>query len=419
MSSTSAGRLRRLRHLLTLLFTVLNAAGLILFAYLVIREDRQQGEQQMDADLRRVSAVVSRLVYYNDALDTADVGHDQLNDACPQFTVLERAADGSWTTRSTSQRRCAALPETTLTGLAQRAVDTKAMVNGYERGTGGELTRVAADSLRNSAGRYIGAVVAAMDAREMEERHDNRVLLVLGVCALLVGGCAVAGHLLSGRAMRPAVDALAQQEALLGDITHDLRKPIAALRALAETALRYPDQRAELLPRAVRLSARMGGIIDGLLLRARFAAGVQELAREPVWLDQLVAGVVEDTPPEGARITLRTEPAKVLADPVLVQRAVANLLGNALQHGHQPGEAAVVHITVARGRITVADQGPGIDPERAELALDRFTSGGGSSGLGLAIVRWVAQAHGGTLRVYQAEPVGAIFELELPGAVYQ
>ncbi|MGO1050041.1 sensor histidine kinase [Crossiella sp. CA198] len=414
MTTTSAEGLRRLRRLLTLLFTVLNAAGLILFAYLVIREDRQQGEQAMDAELRQTGAVVARLVTYEGRLDTGMLGTDQLNNACPQITVLERHPDSTWTTNYTSERLCAKLAETMLTSLARQSVDTRSVINSYQRGTGGELLRVSVDALKIPGERHVGAVVTAIDAREVEDRHDRRVLIVFAVGTLLLGACALAGHIFSGRAMRPAVDALAQQEALLGDIAHDLRKPVAALRALAETALRNPDQHAELLPRAVRLSARMGGIIEGLLMRARFAAGVQELARQPIWLDQLVAGVVEDTPPEGARITLTTTPSKVSADPVLVQRAVANLIGNALQHGRQPGATAVVHVHVTDNRITVADQGPGIDAERAELALDRFTSGGGSSGLGLAIVRWVAQAHGGTLRVYNAEQGGAIFELELP-----
>jgi two-component system OmpR family sensor kinase len=71
---------------------------------------------------------------------------------------------------------------------------------------------------------------------------------------------------------------------------------------------------------------------------------------------------------------------------------------------------------VAGGRVTVADHGPGIDAAIAEETFDRFTSGAGSSGLGLSIVRWVAQAHGGVLRVYNAEEGGAIFELSLPEA---
>jgi two-component system, OmpR family, sensor kinase len=201
---------------------------------------------------------------------------------------------------------------------------------------------------------------------------------------------------------------------LLAETAHDLRTPVAALRALAETALRNPAERADLLPRTVALAARMGGIIDGLLVRARLAAGVEQLAVQPVWLDQLVAGVVEDTPHGGASVTVTTAPSKVLVDPGLIQRAIGNLLDNALRYGRQPNENAVVQVIVANGRVTVADHGPGVDESLADAAFDRFGTGGGSSGLGLSIVRWVAQAHGGTLTAYNAEVGGAIFELQLP-----
>ena len=73
-----------------------------------------------------------------------------------------------------------------------------------------------------------------------------------------------------------------------------------------------------------------------------------------------------------------------------------------------------MHITVAGGTVTVADHGPGIDPALAGEVFDRFSSTAGTAGLGLSIVRWVAQAHGGTLSVYNADEGGAIFELSLP-----
>ena len=85
-----------------------------------------------------------------------------------------------------------------------------------------------------------------------------------------------------------------------------------------------------------------------------------------------------------------------------------------MRYGRQPNQPAVVHITVANGRVTVADHGPGVDGDFADEAFDRFRTGSGSSGLGLSIVRWVAWAHGGTLSVYNAEDAGAIFELALP-----
>jgi signal transduction histidine kinase len=228
---------------------------------------------------------------------------------------------------------------------------------------------------------------------------------------VLVGG---ASYLLAGRAIGPAAGALEQQESLLADTAHDLRTPVAALRALAEAALANPAQRTELLPRTVELARRMGTIIDGVLMRARLAAGVDPLKLEPVWLDQLVTTVVEETPAEDARITVTTAPTKVSADPALMQRAIGNLIDNAMRHGRIEGRPAVVQVTVAGGRVIVADQGPGIDPSVAKEQFDRFASSGGSSGLGLAIVRWVAQAHGGTLRVYNADGGGAIFEMALP-----
>jgi signal transduction histidine kinase len=248
----------------------------------------------------------------------------------------------------------------------------------------------------------------------MLDDHNELVLWVVVGATVLVGSLALAGHLLSARAIRPAVAALEQQEVLLAETAHDLRTPVAALRALAETALRNPTQRGDLLPRTVRLASRMGSIIDGLLVRARLAAGVERLAVQPVWLDQLVAGVVEETPTDGASVTLTAAPCKVMVDPTLMQRAIGNLLDNALRYGRQPNEPAIVHITVANGRVTVADHGPGVDGEFADEAFDRFRTGSGSSGLGLSIVRWVAWAHGGTLSVYNAEETGAIFELALP-----
>ncbi len=180
-----------------------------------------------------------------------------------------------------------------------------------------------------------------------------------------------------------------------------------------------PHQRGELLPRTVRLAGRMGDIIDGLLVRARLAAGVEQLSMQLVWLDQLVAVVVEDTPSDSARVSLVTAPTMVRADPVLLQRAIGNLLDNAMRHGRAPGaDQAIVTVTVADGRITVADQGPGIDPGIGDDLFERFAAGNGSAGagIGLSVVRWVALAHGGDLKVHNGDEGGAIFEFRLPVA---
>ncbi|MEV4757330.1 HAMP domain-containing sensor histidine kinase [Micromonospora sp. NPDC049559] len=414
MSGSAAGRLRRLRRWLTVLFTVLNTLGLVGLAGLAIHADSVQREQRLDGELRRVTAAVQRLVQLrpDGTLITEYAREDPFDTQCPRFAILPAGA-GRFSAYF-SQRRCVPVDPAVLADLTVQAVETGKQLNGYVPGTGGELVRIVVEPFRNHSGQYIGAVVALADAGPERAGHQRLVLLVVGACALLVGALGVAGHVLSGRAIRPALAALEQQEVLLADTAHDLRTPVAALRALAETALSNPTERADLLPRTVDLAARMGTIIDGLLVRARLAAGVEQLSLQPVWLDQLVTTVVEETPTDGAQVTVTAAPTKVNADPGLLQRAIGNLLDNALRHGRRPGDPAVVHITVAGGRVMVADHGPGIDVEQARENFDRFRSGGGSSGLGLPIVRWVAQAHGGQLRVYNAEEGGAIFELVLP-----
>lgn len=412
MNRSSADRLRRLRWVLTVMFTAMNAVGLIVFAWLVIQADRDSGEKEMDLELAKVTSTVSRLIGRDgDAVVTALVGQDEINQQCPQFAVLP-GASGEFRGLY-SERVCVRMDPAVLAGLASNAARSGRELYGYQRSTDGQMVRVRAQPFRGESG-YLGAVVAVSNAEPTLDEHNRLVLYVVLGATVLIGSLALAGHLLSARAIRPAVAALEQQEVLLAETAHDLRTPVAALRALAETALRNPTQRGDLLPRTVRLASRMGSIIDGLLVRARLAAGVERLAVQPVWLDQLVAGVVEETPTDGASVTLTAAPCKVMVDPTLMQRAIGNLLDNALRYGRQPNEPAIVHITVANGRVTVADHGPGVDGEFADEAFDRFRTGSGSSGLGLSIVRWVAWAHGGTLSVYNAEDAGAIFELALP-----
>ncbi|GAA4523804.1 sensor histidine kinase [Amycolatopsis samaneae] len=412
MSRSAADRLRRLRWGLTALFTAINAVGLVAFAWFMISEDADQGTKRIDADLLRVTSSISRLVIFDETVNFSLVTTDRLDRECPQFAILPGGTAGFQP--HLSQRSCVPMNTEVLDMLAAGAVRGRTTMAGYQQGTGGELVQFRAEPLLSRTGKPFAAVVAVQDTGPERDAHTRFVLLVIGGCVLLVGALGFAGHVLSGRSIRPAAAALQQQEVLLAETAHDLRTPVAALRALAETAMTNPDQRADLLPRTVRLAARMGGIIDDLLVRARLAAGVEQLSFQPVWLDQLVVGVVEDTEPDGAQVTVTAAPTKVNADPALVQRAVGNLLNNALRYGRQPGAAAIVHITVAGGTVTVADHGPGIDTSLTEDAFDRFTSTGGSSGLGLSIVRWVAESHGGTLSVYNADEGGAIFELRFP-----
>ncbi|MFF6772550.1 sensor histidine kinase [Streptomyces sp. NPDC012637] len=264
-----------------------------------------------------------------------------------------------------------------------------------------------------------GVLVTLADATAQRDDHRRLVWLVTGGCAVLVLLSAAVGHVLSGRAVRPALTALAQQEAFLADAAHDLRTPAASLRTLAETALRGETDSADVHRRTLRLAEGMGGLVDGLLTRARLLSGTAAVARQPLRLDQLVEAVAEEAaggPARGHRVRVEAEETVVLADPDLLRRAVDNLLGNALAHGHAPGAPADVLLTVARdGTLTVEDAGPGLPPEVAGALFERFRSGSGSTGLGLSIASWVAHAHGGTLTAPgTGQGGGARFVLRLP-----
>lgn len=412
MRGPSAERLRRLRWWLTVLFTVTNTVGLIILAPIIITLDSGRRTTDIDNQLNVVTAPVLRLIKEDaSTVSFPSLSSDPLNNKCPQFEIVLGKAD-----RYKSALDCTPVDRAVLDDLANQAMaGAGKSLLADSKASNGHRIRVAVEPFIGQDKRVGGAVLAWTDTEDQLDGHQRLVWAVLGVCAILIGAAALAGYWLSGRALRPAMAALEQQETLLAETAHDLRTPVAALRALAEAAAQDPSQRAELLPRTVRLAGRMGDIIEGLLVRARLASGVEQLAVQPVWLDQLVGGLVEDLPTDGARIQLVTAPTLVRGDPTLLQRAIGNLLDNAMRHGRAPGaDQAVVTVTVADGRVIVADQGPGIDPAVGEELFERYTSGGGSFGLGLPIVRWVALAHGGDLKVYNADEGGAIFEFRLP-----
>ena len=408
----AANRLRRLRLLLTLFLTAVTAVGLMVFAILAVADDARQVPVQLDGELSRVTSTVDRLLQYDNTLITVFVSTDEIDHECPQFAVLPGGAGRFPGYFSAST--CVRVDPAVLGGLANQAADSGSPIAGYLTGSTGELLRVDAEPLYDHQRHHIGAIVAVTDAGPSEAAHDRFAWLVAGAYVVLIAVLAGLCHLISGRVIRPAAAALEQQEVLIAEIAHDLRTPVAALRALAETAVAHPDLTPELLPRTVRLSVRMGTIIDDLLVRARLAAGVARLNPQWVWLDQLVTGLIAETPAEGAQITVSARPSLVCADPALVQRAAGNLLDNALRYGRHPGQPAIVHVSVAEGAITVADRGPGIAEDTAARLLDRFHTGRGSTGLGLSIVHWVAQTHGGSVAVYNAPEGGAIFVLSLP-----
>ncbi|WP_067467084.1 sensor histidine kinase [Actinomadura macra] len=416
---TASGRLRRLRWRLTLLFTTMFVPALAILAVTIVWSDGASRRQKLDDELSRVSVAETRLAYFHRGrIAFDDIKADDLHTDCPGFVVVPGSAPAfpaHW-----SQRKCVSLDRAAvanqLNGEAAEAMRHHAEYSRPRtiRTADGERLRISMELIWNEdTETWGGAVIAMAETGRVEAAHRQVILLTSLGCAALLALAGLAGHTLARPAMRPVVTALEQQETLLADAAHDLRSPVAALRVLAETAEADPTQRAELFPRTIRLAERMSALIDGLLTRARLASGVEQIFPQPLRLDQLVESVLEEHTEE-KRPVADLQPSVVAGDPELLRRAVGNLIDNALRYGHAPGELAHVTVTVADGRVTVADQGPGIHPNIAATIFTRFQSGSGSSGLGLSIARWIAHTHGGTLSVTSSAQEGAVFVLALP-----
>ncbi|MFC7384953.1 sensor histidine kinase [Sphaerisporangium rhizosphaerae] len=215
------------------------------------------------------------------------------------------------------------------------------------------------------------------------------------------------------------------------DASHELRTPLATVRAHVELARRHPgevpEQVRHSLERVEAESARMGKLVDDLLLLARLDAG-RPLARDQVDLTRVAIDATGDArvsaPGHRWRLDLPEEPVTLVGDADRLYQVVTNLTGNARAHT-PPGTTVTVSVRVPgpdRAELTVADDGPGIPEEiRGEL-FERFvradkarSRASGGSGLGLAIVRAVVAAHGGTVTV-ETRPGRTAFHVMLPTA---
>ncbi|RMH78242.1 MAG: sensor histidine kinase, partial [Actinomyces sp.] len=205
------------------------------------------------------------------------------------------------------------------------------------------------------------------------------------------------------------------QQRFVSDASHELKSPIANLRAELETIdlddPAWPEIRARLVEQAERLTA----IVDDLLVLAAQAERAEETPPEPVELDALVLDEAEET----ARLTplavdmYDVEPARVLARPDDLRRAVRNLLDNAARHAEHRIRVEL-HRANGHVELDISDDGPGVPPEARERIFDRFARlddargrDQGGTGLGLAIVKETVERHGGRVSVADADEGGA------------
>jgi two-component system OmpR family sensor kinase len=213
------------------------------------------------------------------------------------------------------------------------------------------------------------------------------------------------------------------------DASHELRTPVASIRGHAELALLHPDPVPQKVVRALERieaeAARMGEVVDDLLLLARLDAG-RPLERSPVDLTRLVLDAVTDAQAAGPghrwTLELPEEPVTVPGDAHRLHQVLANLLANARLHT-PVGTTVTISLQTDAGSaaLKVHDDGPGVAVDIRPKVFERFTHGdrrrtegaGTGTGLGLSIVAAVAEAHGGSVAL-ESRPGSTTFTVRLP-----
>jgi signal transduction histidine kinase len=210
------------------------------------------------------------------------------------------------------------------------------------------------------------------------------------------------------------------QRQFVSDASHELRSPVASIRAQLETALRYPDDVdwPSVAQIVLAEDARLEHLVGNLLAMARLEEG-RLGPRSEIDLDDLVMAQTQRM--TGVRLDLSgVSGGRVWGNPDELTSVVRNLLDNAARHARST-VAVSVRETGPWVVVSVGDDGPGVPPEDRERVFERFarlqegrSRDQGGTGLGLALSRRVAEAHGGQVHVEESPLGGACFVVSLP-----
>jgi len=231
------------------------------------------------------------------------------------------------------------------------------------------------------------------------------------------------GWALAGRELRSMADAFARQQRFVANASHELRSPLTVARTEVEVALADPGAEARELRAmgegVLETVDRMDELLDGLMLLAQSGRPPE---RRPVDLAGIARAAAARVHPEGGvRLRLELDPVHVRGERRLLEQLAENLVENGVRY-NAPGGFVDVR-TGARDRtavLRVENSGPLVPAATATRLLEPFERGGrardgGGAGLGLSIVRAVAEAHGGRVALHPRSEGGLAVEVVLPG----
>jgi two-component system OmpR family sensor kinase len=421
----SSPELRRLRLRLTLSYSLasLLALGLLAAAAIAVTNTREHEKLDSRVNFR---AVVSQGYAYGPDKLTIDRSPDGPFEPGVNFDppVVVISPTGKALAGTTSALDLAAAKRAF--ARAKQAGPNDIL---YTDTVKGEKSRIASAAVTGNQSNLATVVAVEPISGADDAVRSFAVKVILGTFALWLLTIGI-GWLLAGRALRPAVAVARREEAFLADAAHELRTPVAVIRARADQALRESGEKG---PDAGALRAISGAAeqatntIADMLELARLDARRSRIEREPLRLDALVEQVVEEfvDDAERASVDINTDvdgAVVVDGDERLLARAIANLVQNGIRYGGVGGEINLkVHHDADHAIVEVADHGPGVPPAQRKAIFDRFhraSSEAGGSGLGLPIARLVAESHDGSLELLTPAEgeTGAHFVLRLPMA---
>jgi signal transduction histidine kinase len=274
------------------------------------------------------------------------------------------------------------------------------------------------------------ATVAVATAEELQQRYPSAFVgfISAAIVALLLVG--IGGATLAQQSIKPIESAITQMRRFMGDAAHELKTPIAVLRARTDVALqreRNVEEYQEILRSVSNESERLGSLVENMLLLARADAGQWPVQKVHIFLDDILMDAASAARALGTtknvHIDLSTlEEAAIHGDPTLLRQLFMILLDNAINFTPEGGK--VIAMAQKNGRtckVTIQDTGVGIPHSALPHVFERFfradpARSRGGAGLGLSIARWIVDAHQGRIRVESAETKGTTVEVTFPSA---